>query len=128
MNFEIKSIYSKTDGCCHLCGKKHRLSDYAITWQREHHIPKAKGGSDNLGNLFVACVGCNQLKGTLSSKTVRRWMGLSRIPLSRSAKIKIREEESTNSWLLFFALIAFFLVLIGISQQNVEQQQIKGQS
>ena len=95
MKDELKRIYAKTDGCCHLCGKKHRLMDYALTWQREHHLPRAKGGSDHVSNLFVACVECNLLKGTMSSTKMRRRLGLNRVPLSREAKLKVKEEEKT---------------------------------
>lgn len=119
---EIKLIYSKTDGCCHLCGKKHRLSDYAITWQREHHIPKANGGSDNVRNLFVACIKCNLIKGVLPSKVVRKWMGLNQVPLSRKAKLRIRQEQESNNTGIFL-LILFLLMLFGMYQQNLQEQQ-----
>lgn len=124
MQSEIRLIYSKTDGCCHLCGKKHRLSDYAITWQREHHIPRANGGSDQVRNLYVACVKCNQIKGTLPSKVVRKWMGLNRIPLSRQTKLRIKEEQESNNTIVFF-LILFFLMLLGMSQQKTQEQEVK---
>lgn len=119
---EIKLIYSKTDGCCHLCGKKHRLSDYAITWQREHHIPRANGGSDNIRNLFVACIKCNLIKGTLPSKVVRRWMGLNQVPLSRKAKLRIRQEQESNNTGIFLSIL-FLLMLFGMYQQKLQEQQ-----
>ncbi|MBL7847295.1 MAG: HNH endonuclease [Cyclobacteriaceae bacterium] len=119
---EIKLIYSKTDGCCHLCGKKHRLSDYAITWQREHHIPRANGGGDHVRNLFVACIKCNLIKGTLPSKVVRKWMGLNQVPLSRKAKLRIRQEQESNNTGIFL-LILFLLMLFGMYQQKLQEQQ-----
>jgi 5-methylcytosine-specific restriction endonuclease McrA len=123
MQPEIRLIYSKTDGCCHLCGKKHKLSDYATTWQREHHIPKALGGSDEISNLYVACVECNQLKGTRTSKTVRKWMGLDRIPLSRNAKKKIKEErEQTNLLLLLLGILFFAVALMEMYNHNLKAQ------
>jgi 5-methylcytosine-specific restriction endonuclease McrA len=124
MNSDLKTIYSKTDGCCHLCGKRHRLSDYALTWHREHHVPRAYGGSDHVKNLYVACIKCNLIKGTLPSKVVRRWMGLNRIPLSRQTKLRIREEQESNNTLIFL-LILFFLILFGMSQQNIQEQELK---
>lgn len=124
MQSEIRLIYSKTDGCCHLCGKKHRLSDYAATWQREHHVPRANGGSDHVRNLYVACVKCNQIKGTLPSKVVRRWMGLNRIPLSRQTKLRIKEEQESNNTLIFLLLL-FFVMLLGMFQQNAQEQELK---
>ncbi len=124
MKSEIKIIYSKTDGCCHLCGKKHRLNGYAVTWQREHHIPRARGGSDQVRNLYVACVKCNQIKGTAPSKVVRGWMGLDRIPLSRQAKIRIKEKQELNNSLIFI-IIFFFLMLLGMNQQNTEGQNVQ---
>jgi 5-methylcytosine-specific restriction endonuclease McrA len=124
MQSEIRHIYSKTDGCCHLCGKKHRLSDYAITWHREHHVPRAHGGSDHVKNLYVACVKCNLIKGILPSKVVRKWMGLNQVPLSRKTKIRIKEEQESNNTLILL-LFLFFIMLLGMYQQNAQEQELK---
>lgn len=106
MNRErTEQIYRKTDGYCHLCAKKLSLNNYAKmgskgAWEIEHSVPKAKGGSDHLNNLFPACINCNRDKGIYSSRTARRWHDQTKAPLSKERK----QEESFNStvgWFLF---------------------------
>ena len=61
-------IYSKTQGHCYICGKKLSYVNYGTLyakapWVVEHKKPKAKGGSDNIRNLWPACINCNLEKG-----------------------------------------------------------------
>ncbi len=50
-------VLEKWHRTCVYCGKK----DTAL--QIEHLVPKARGGSDSVGNLTLACQPCNQRKG-----------------------------------------------------------------
>ena len=50
----------KFNRTCVYCGAKN------IPLQVEHVIPKAKGGSNRVSNLTLACDSCNKAKGTLS--------------------------------------------------------------
>jgi 5-methylcytosine-specific restriction endonuclease McrA len=87
----LKRIYDKTNGKCHICGKKLSFINYACVgekgaWHIEHSIPKAKGGTDHLNNLFPAHIDCNQEKGTYTTQTARGWHGRKRAPLSKDKK------------------------------------------
>ena len=50
---------------CEYCGKDFlRSTDDWYSWQRDHIVPRAKGGSDRTSNKAVACYTCNfRLKG-----------------------------------------------------------------
>lgn len=96
---ELYRIYRRTDGCCHICGKKLSFVNYNQprkkgAWEIEHSIPKAKGGSDHLHNLFPACISCNRSKGTRTSRTARSWHGRKRAPLSKEKKNKIKKSNT----------------------------------
>lgn len=98
-NLRLQKIYEKTDGQCHICHKKLAFVNYGRNgckgaWHIEHSIPKAKGGSDHLNNLFPACVPCNIEKGTFHTRTARRWNGNTRAPLNKRKKQKIRDENT----------------------------------
>lgn len=47
---------------CFYCDKE--VSNFEV----EHMIPKAKGGSNRIGNLTLSCHSCNQKKGTLTAE------------------------------------------------------------
>lgn len=50
-------------------GRKCFYCDKAVsTFEVEHMIPKAKGGSNRIDNLTLSCHSCNQKKGTLTAE------------------------------------------------------------
>ena len=51
-------IYRKTKGHCYLCGEFIDFDSFEI----EHRIPLAKGGTNELSNLYCACHCCNTIK------------------------------------------------------------------
>lgn len=53
-----KKIYQKTKGHCYLCGE---FVDYD-SFEIDHRIPLAKGGTNDLSNLFCSCHCCNHIK------------------------------------------------------------------
>jgi hypothetical protein len=53
-------LLEKFKRTCVYCGAKN------IPLQVEHIVPKAKGGSNRISNLTLACDVCNKAKGTLS--------------------------------------------------------------
>ena len=65
-------VFDKTKGKCHLCGRP--LSFYFF--DVDHNIPKSLGGSDELYNLYPACVYCNRSKGNQSSVSIRSMNGI----------------------------------------------------
>ncbi len=101
----LKKIYAKTDGYCHICHGKLNFSNYgkhAMTgaWHVEHSIPRAKGGTDHLNNLYPACASCNCEKGVSSTSCARAKYGNSRAPYSKSKKDKIKENNISAGLLI----------------------------
>ena len=99
-NETLVNIYRKTDGHCHICGKKLRLFLYnchsdTAAWEVEHSVPKAKGGTDHFNNLFAAHIICNREKGIHHTKTARKWHGRTSAPLSKKRK----EQKVVNTTL-----------------------------
>jgi 5-methylcytosine-specific restriction endonuclease McrA len=84
---ELRAIYDRTSGYCHLCHKKLSFNNYGkagshAPWEVEHSKPKANGGTNSLNNLYAACISCNRSKGASSTATARSKNGKSRAPLS----------------------------------------------
>lgn len=94
-NETLRKIYDRTSGYCHICGKKLSWANYARprrkgAWEVEHSVPRAKGGTDHLNNLFAACVECNRGKRDITTRAARGWHGRTRAPLSREQRGKAR--------------------------------------
>jgi len=59
--YEVREyLLEKWNRTCVYCSKKD------VPLEVEHVIPKAKGGSNRVSNLTIACVSCNQKKGARS--------------------------------------------------------------
>jgi hypothetical protein len=72
----LKMIYSRTDGYCHICGKKLSLKNYARLEGKERGLSsQINGGSDHLNNLYSACIICNREKEQLLRKPRDRGTG-----------------------------------------------------
>lgn len=56
-----KKLLKHLGTCCYLCSKKINPLKTA-TWEIEHIIPTASGGSGNINNLGMACRHCNRSK------------------------------------------------------------------
>jgi hypothetical protein len=100
---KLNKIFDKTHGACHLCAKKLYFSNYGNIdgrrgkWEVEHSIPKAKGGTDHLNNLYAACISCNRSKGKKTTRTIRAIHGRTKAPHSAEKKVVIRR-NSTVGW------------------------------
>jgi HNH endonuclease len=84
---ELRSIYERTEGRCHICRKRLSFCNYGRlgargAWEIEHSVAQARGGTDHLNNLFPACIPCNRRKGDCSSKSARRQHGYECAPFS----------------------------------------------
>lgn len=95
----LRRIFDRTDGHCHICGKKLSFVNYAISggrgaWEVEHSVAKAVGGTNHLNNLFPACIVCNRNKGTGTSRSARIQHGRKKVPLSRDRKESIRDNNT----------------------------------
>jgi hypothetical protein len=117
----IRRIYIRTDGRCHICRKKLILKNYTAiglrgSWEVDHSRAQAIGGSDNINNLYPACISCNRSKGTVSSRSVRAVHGFKSAPLSRERK---KEAKSNNAVIgaiiggIFGIFIGPWWVLVG---------------
>ncbi len=99
VSLEYKQVFKRTNGRCHICHKTVHLSKYGKessgAWKIDHSVPRSKGGSDRLNNLYPACVSCNRSKQANSTRRVRRKNGLTVAPLS---KTKALERESNRRW------------------------------
>jgi hypothetical protein len=83
---ELRGIYDRTSGYCHICHKKLALKNYACfgergAWEIEHSNPRINGGSNRLNNLYAACISCNRSKGANTTRAARMRHGKTRAPL-----------------------------------------------
>ena len=98
-NADLRTIYNRTSGKCHLCGKQLALTNYGLfgergAWEVEHSNARARGGTDRLNNLYAACVSCNRSKGAATTRTARAREGRRRAPLSREKRKAARIENA----------------------------------
>ena len=98
-NDNLNWIYDRTNGKCHICGKKvffvnHGNPNGKGTWEVDHSVPRAKGGSDYLRNLYPSCIKCNREKSTAASRTARAWHGRTRASLSKEKREQIKQQNA----------------------------------
>ncbi len=79
-----------------------------VPLQIEHIQPKAKGGSNRISNLCLACEKCNQKKGTLDIKDFlsKKPELLKKIQLQAKRPLKDAAAINSTRWALFNALKA----------------------
>jgi HNH endonuclease len=104
-NAELRWIYDRTTGYCHLCQKKRAFTNYGRpgrkgAWEVEHSRAQAHGGTHRLNNLYAACIPCNREKGVRSTKSVRTQNGYTKAPLSRVARTTARSGNALGGALL----------------------------
>jgi 5-methylcytosine-specific restriction endonuclease McrA len=116
----LRRIYARTDGHCHLTGRKLAFKNYGKfgergAWEIEHSVPQNRGGTDHLNNLYPARISANRSKGDAMTRGVRAQNGLTRAPLCAGRKAIVREE---NQWagLALGALVGlpFGAVAVGV--------------
>lgn len=96
---ELRRIYDRTTGYCHICRKKLAFKNYGCParrapWEVEHSTPRARAGTDSYANLYAACISCNRIKGASSTACARREYGHTRAPLSRAARESAKTENA----------------------------------
>jgi 5-methylcytosine-specific restriction endonuclease McrA len=106
---ELRQIYDRTTGKCHICRKKLALKNYGKkgahgAWEVEHSKPRAYGGSDYLRNLYPACISCNRSKGTKSNRSVRAKHGVKRAPLSKEQRKEAKRASAIGGGLIGAAI------------------------
>lgn len=129
MNYDgrqLRKIYDKTAGRCHICHKALALTNHGRVgrkgaWEVDHSRPRARGGSNYIGNLLPACADCNRTKGAGYNRTMRAKFGHSRAPLSR-------EEESQREIVVQVLVVAGIGLAIWLLIKWLDQRNSKPQS
>jgi len=93
----IRAIWRRTGGRCHLCHRPVILGTYgkvriygADTASVDHLHPQAHGGLHEYDNLRIAHQGCNSRRRTRDAAEARReFSGRSREPFSLSERVAI---------------------------------------
>lgn len=88
----LERIFGKTSGRCHICRGQLSFNNYGNpdargAWEVEHSVPRAKGGTDHLNNLYASCIPCNRSKGCSTTRSVRAKNGYKSAPLSKDKKV-----------------------------------------
>jgi hypothetical protein len=102
----LDAIFARTDGHCHICGKRLSRWNYAAfgsraAWEVEHSVARARGGhGEHLNNLYAACISCNRSKGALLTRAAREVHGRKRAPLALKAKQRIRRDNALTGVLI----------------------------
>jgi hypothetical protein len=83
---QLDWIYQRTSGKCHICHEPLARCNYGHfgergAWEVEHSVPRCKGGTNRLNNLYAAHISCNRSKCAVTTRTARSWHGQTRAPL-----------------------------------------------
>jgi 5-methylcytosine-specific restriction endonuclease McrA len=87
-------LLEKWHRTCAYCGAQH------VPLEEEHIIPKRRGGSDRVSNLTLACVPCNQKKGTQTAAE----FGHPEVQAQAKLPLKAAAAVNTTRWALYRAL------------------------
>jgi 5-methylcytosine-specific restriction endonuclease McrA len=93
--YEVREyLLEKWQRCCAYCG----ATDVPL--QVEHIEPKARGGSDRVSNLAIACKQCNIAKGTLTAAE----FGHLEVQAQARRSLKDAAVMNASRWVLFRSL------------------------
>jgi 5-methylcytosine-specific restriction endonuclease McrA len=101
LGYEVREyLLNKWERKCTYC----EIEDVPL--QVEHIQPKAKGGSNRISNLCLACSKCNQKKGTLDIKVflAKKPDLLNKIQLQAKRPLKDAAAVNSTRWALFNTL------------------------
>ena len=104
--YEVREyVLEKWKRTCAYCAKQD------VPLQIEHIVPRAKGGSDRVSNLTLACEKCNRAKGTqdIAVFLKKKPEVLKRILAQAKAPLKDAAAVNTTRWKLFECLKGFGL-------------------
>lgn len=59
---EKRIVYERYNGRCVICGKPVSFKRMTI----DHKVPLSAGGTNQIENLQLACLSCNQMKGRMN--------------------------------------------------------------
>jgi 5-methylcytosine-specific restriction endonuclease McrA len=101
--FEVREyVLEKWERTCAYCGAQ------GVPLQVEHIVPRARGGTNRVSNLTLACEPCNQRKGTqtLSAFLTDQPERLSRVLAQAKAPLKGAAAVNSTRWELWRRLQA----------------------
>lgn len=104
--YEVREyLLEKFNRTCVYCGAKN------VPLQVEHIVPKAKGGSNRVSNLTLACDACNKAKGTLSLEEFLSGKPelLKKIKAQLKSPLKDAAAVNATRWELWRQLVALGL-------------------
>jgi 5-methylcytosine-specific restriction endonuclease McrA len=104
--YEVREyLLEKWQRQCTYCGKS------ALPLQIEHIQPKAKGGTNRVSNLCLACEKCNQKKGTQDVTVFLKKKPVLLAKIQAQAKAPLKDATAVNAtrWILFERLQRFGL-------------------
>lgn len=108
VGYEMRQyLLEKWNRTCVYCGKTN------VPLQVEHIVPRAKGGTNRVSNLTLACETCNTAKGTqdIADFLQKKPKILKQIEAQAKAPLKDAAAVNTTRWLLFERLNALGLPL-----------------
>lgn len=99
---ELRRIFDKTAGRCHICGEKLAWVNYAKhgsrgAWEVDHSRASAAGGTDDFRNFLPAHISCNRSKRDRSNQQVRAEYGRSKKPMSVAERERAQRESAFAS-------------------------------
>jgi hypothetical protein len=104
--FEVREyLLIKWNHTCAYCGKQD------LPLQVEHIVPRARGGSDRVSNLCIACEKCNQKKGTKSIEEFLKKKPELLKKIQAQTKVPLKDAAVVNAtrWQLYTDLKALAL-------------------
>lgn len=104
--YELREyLLEKWARTCAYCSKQH------IPLQIEHIVPRAKGGTDRVSNLALACEQCNRAKGTqdIAEYLKKQPHVLTRVLAQAKAPLKDAAAVNATRWVLYVQLKALGL-------------------
>ena len=99
--FEVREyLFEKFGRKCVYCGVEN------VPLNIDHVVPRAKGGSDHVSNLVLACTDCNQKKGAQPLEAFLKDKPQQFERIRRQLKAPLRDAAAVNAtrWALFNAL------------------------
>lgn len=84
-------LLEKFNRKCFYCGAK------AIPLEKEHILPKAKGGTDRVDNLTISCRSCNEKKGNLHPNEIEGDFGKRVQAALKAAKKPLKDAAAVNT-------------------------------
>ena len=90
--YELKEyLLEKFDHKCVYCGKSGGVLNI------EHIIPQARGGSNRVSNLAIACVQCNQKKGAMPIEDFLKKKPALLAQIRKQLKTPLRDAATVNA-------------------------------